>query len=136
MRMVPLLLALAAPAAAAGDGRLGGALYAGGVPLQARLLGHTEPLPDEAARCSNCHGAAGARRDAARPFAPALNREHLLQPQRRRGGPPSRYDEHSFCRALRDGIDPAWVTLPRAMPRYRLDDAQCAALWSHLTAAR
>jgi hypothetical protein len=57
----------------------------------------------------------------------------LLSPQRRRGGPASRYDRDAFCRLLRKGIDPAYVMINEEMPRYTLDDADCAALWRFLT---
>jgi hypothetical protein len=50
----------------------------------------------------------------------------------RRGGPPSRFDAAAFCRLLRTGEDPAGVLLPKAMPRYELDDAQCGQLWRFL----
>ena len=110
------------------EAALGRALYDGQHDLNAQLQGHDEPLPPLAARCINCHEGAGA-------LAPRLDARHLLQPQARRGGPPSRYDEDSFCRLLRDGIDPAWVQLPREMPRYDIQAMDCRALWAYLTQA-
>ena len=50
-----------------------------------------------------------------------------------RGGPPSGYDRGTLCRLLREGIDPAHVMVTRTMPRFDLDDAACAALWTHLS---
>ncbi|WP_250468060.1 MULTISPECIES: hypothetical protein [unclassified Caballeronia] len=41
----------------------------------------------------------------------------------------SHYDPIAFCRAIKDGVDPADIVLRRAMPRYKIADAQCAALW-------
>lgn len=105
--------------------RDGAALFEGARPLQARVAGHDERLPPEAARCINCHGASG--------FAPRLSAQALQQPQARRGGPPSRYDAASLCRLLRTGVDPAWVMVPRAMPRYDIANSDCEALWRHLT---
>jgi hypothetical protein len=132
---VTVMLAALLPASggAADDARRGAELFDGRRPLVARIAGHAEPLPAEAARCSNCHR---ENRDARDAFAPLLTRQHLLDDVARRGGPPSRYDERAFCRALRSGIDPAWIILSRAMPRYQVDEATCAALWTHLTAEK
>ena len=115
------------PQAQLGD--MGQRWYEGHAPLQARMIGHTQDLPANAAACVNCHGAGG---DNGR-FAAALNRGWLTRPQARRGGPPSVYDAQRFCRALREGVDPAWVVVNQAMPRYALTDLQCRALWTHLT---
>ena len=70
---------------------------------------------------------------AAASLGPILDRERLTERVARRGGPPSRFDERSFCRLLRTGEDPAGVILPRAMPRYEIDDADCLRLWRYLT---
>jgi hypothetical protein len=104
----------------------GQSLFEGRAALTARVSGHAAVLPPEAARCINCH--AGAQ-----PIGGALTRERLLAPLPRRGGPPSRYELASFCRLLRSGIDPAWVLIDRAMPRFELDEAQCAALWAYVS---
>ena len=108
-------------------------LFAGEPPMVARLAGHTELLPVESSRCTNCH-LAGASTVAAVPdkFGPTLNARFLRSPAARRGGPASSYDGASFCRLLREGIDPASVMLLPAMPRYELSDAQCSALWAYL----
>jgi hypothetical protein len=112
-------------------------LYAGAAPLQGTITGHAAPLPPAATRCINCHalGAAGPARAASAPgsFGPLLTRERLTQRVARRGGPPSAYDEAAFCRLLRTGIDPAYVLIPRDMPRYALADADCRGLWLYLT---
>jgi hypothetical protein len=104
----------------------GAALYEGRQPLAARVSGHEQPLPAPAARCTNCH-------EGAQAIAPALNAGTLVHRLPRRGGPPSRYDAAALCRLLRDGVDPAWVTVPRAMPRYELDERSCATLWAYLS---
>lgn len=104
----------------------GRALYDGQRALSAQVAGHDDPLPADAARCINCHEGSGA-------IAPALNARLLLKPQARRGGPPSLYDEAAFCRLLRDGLDPAFVQLPREMPRYAIETPDCNALWTYLT---
>jgi hypothetical protein len=103
----------------------GAALYEGRQPLVARVSGHEQPLPALAARCANCH-------EGAQAVAPALNERVLTQALPRRGGPPSRYDARALCRLLREGLDPALVLVPRAMPRYDIDERACAALWAHL----
>ena len=132
---------LAAPGSAApGDdaaAQRGLQLYAGTAPLQGTITGHSAPLPPAAARCINCHAAGSGEptRAASAPssFGPLLTRERLTQRIARRGGPPSQYDETAFCRLLRQGIDPAWVLIPRDMPRYEIGDADCRALWLYLT---
>ncbi|MFM2054002.1 MAG: hypothetical protein RL456_2039 [Pseudomonadota bacterium] len=124
------LVEQATQARLAADGR---ALWQGEWALTARLAGDAAVLPVQASRCVNCHGEGATGPDAGARPAPALHRAHLLDGIARRGGPPSRYDEAAFCRLLRTGVDPAAVLLPRAMPRYELGDADCAALWAHLT---
>jgi hypothetical protein len=104
----------------------GQALYDGRRPLAARLVGHDRDLPPQATVCANCHSGSSA-------IAAALTPERLTRPLPRRGGPPSRYDEAAFCRLLRSGVDPAWVMLPRAMPRYTMGNRQCRELWLALS---
>lgn len=118
----------------------GAVLFTGEGPLRAHLAGDDTPLPPESSRCRNCHvGAAssGAPSAAGDPgtasFGPALTPALLIEARARRGGPPSRYTRDSFCTLLRTGVDPAYVLLPRVMPRYELTHAECAALWSFLT---
>ena len=136
---VALAAALVMPGTAAPNDPLvqrGLQLYAGAAPLQGTITGHAAPLPPGAARCINCHalGTAGPALAASAPssFGPLLTRARLTQRTARRGGPPSAYDETSFCRLLRTGIDPAWVLIPRDMPRYELADADCRGLWLYL----
>ena len=120
------VLAAATAAFLALQGRAeGAALYEGRQPLVARVSGHEQPLPAMAARCVNCH-------EGAQAIGPALNERTLAQPLARRGGPPSRYDAVALCRLLREGVDPASVIVPRAMPRYEIDGRGCEALWAHL----
>ncbi len=105
-------------------------------PLQGTIVGHSSALPPAAARCINCHAvgrAAPASAASAASFGPLLTPQSLTGAVARRGGPPSRYDAPAFCRLLRQGVDPAWVIVPRSMPRYARSDADCHALWAHLT---
>lgn len=124
----------------------GARLFDGRAPLRARIDGHVETMAASAVVCTNCHltgAAAAAAATAAAPPAgtvpvsqtaigPILDNGDLTRLLARRGGPPSRFDETAFCRLLRTGEDPAGVLLPKAMPRYALDDAQCGQLWRFL----
>jgi hypothetical protein len=128
---VSLVLALCASAVAlaisAQHASLGRSYYDGTRTLSARIAGHDDLLPPSAVGCINCHEGSTA-------LGRALDGRRLLQAHARRGGPPSRYDESSFCRALNQGIDAAWVQLPREMPRYLLAQRECRALWAYLSA--
>jgi hypothetical protein len=122
----------------------GKALFHGTVPLKARMVGHDTDLPATAVRCSNCHSRQPAPAAAANSAAPSavsgpspqdtfgsqLSRASLLESRPRRGGPRSRYDEASFCRVLREGIDPASVMISQTMPRYRVTPQECHQLWT------
>ena len=104
---------------------------------------HTTALPPQASRCVNCHAAgtapptpasaSSAASTSTQSFGPALNAKLLLQDTRRRGGPPSRYDEAALCKLLATGVDPAYIIIPASMPRYELPPADCKALWAFLT---
>lgn len=117
-------------------------LFVGELPLRASIVGHDFVLPSEASRCTNCHTVLGATA-AATPAASsnqtlggALSAVALLEPTRRRGGPPSKFDEKSLCRLLRTGVDPALVIVSKAMPRFELTDTDCHDLWAYLSKAR
>lgn len=107
-------------------------LFTGKAALKGRISTHEMDLPAAVIRCANCH-AEGPGPAVARSNAPRLDREWLLSPRRRRGGPQSHYDRDSFCRVLRKGVDPVWVVINEEMPRYAVDDADCSALWRFLT---
>lgn len=123
------------------EARRGKELFLGRVPLKARMVGHDMDLPSSAVQCHNCHRTAGATPVAsAAPvgvasdsLGPTLNRETLTGLVPRRGGPPSRYDNESFCRVLSTAIDPAYVIVNSTMPRYKMSAADCGALWTYLT---
>ncbi len=118
---------------------LGRQLFSGELSLNGRMVGHSQVLPQQALRCTNCHQ--GETLPSPPPleadsttqdFGPKLNASTLAHPRARRGGPASLYDAKSFCRLLRDGIDPAHVMIPQTMPRYVFNDAECEALWTFL----
>jgi hypothetical protein len=120
-------------------------LFTGAAPLVGKIVGHARALPPQSVRCINCHApgsaapasvsasASASASAATNSFGPLLTRSHLTTAIERRGGPPSRYDAAAFCRLLRDGVDPAYVMIQRAMPRYTLTDADCRALWALLS---
>ncbi|SAL04582.1 hypothetical protein AWB78_07041 [Caballeronia calidae] len=93
--------------------------------MAAHLRDDERPLSSWTTRCVNCH--VGTSKAPA--FAPPLTRESLLAETSRRGGPISHYDATAFCRAVKDGVDPAGVLLRKSMPRYQIADAECMALW-------
>lgn len=110
----------------------GYALYHGHIAIDGRISGHGADMPSTAVACVNCHDPSPIAASGGRNVAP-LTRASLLESHARRGGPPSAYDEPMFCSVIRDGIDPASVMVNRLMPRFRLPDAQCSALWSYVT---
>ncbi|ADO74265.1 conserved uncharacterized protein [Stigmatella aurantiaca DW4/3-1] len=107
-------------------------LFSGTESLSAQIQGQGMPLPGEATRCENCHSDAPVR-ISFETAAPVLDAQALLTKRSRRNGPLSHYDEKTFCTLLRTGVDPALIQIQRIMPRYEIDDAQCAALFAYLT---
>jgi hypothetical protein len=129
-----LILAAASttsPAANPSSAARGASLYRGKAPLHGQIRGHDDSLPPEAIVCANCHNAKANTRLPGTP-APNLDRDLLLQARQRRGGPPSAYNQASFCRLLRTGADPGYILIAREMPAYDLTDDQCASLWTFL----
>lgn len=138
-----LALTLARANGTANNGVVSGErIFKGDAPVVAHVSGYGKPLTTEASRCANCHeiGDEGGRRraesSATEPIGPALSVEALTREAARRGGPPSSFDEASFCRLLTTGVDPAHIVVPRAMPRYDISESQCRDLWQYLTAER
>jgi hypothetical protein len=126
-----ILSAAAATAAHPNFAARGEALYRGKAPLHGKIRGHDDPLPAEAIVCANCHSAKLDTRLPGTP-APTLDAALLLDARQRRGGPPSTYNQASFCRLLRTGADPGYILIAREMPIYELTDEQCASLWTYL----
>jgi hypothetical protein len=129
-----------APSALASSIDRGREIFGGGVDITATLRGDQRSLPKQAARCLNCHtqttplAASGpAVATVADAAAPPLTAASLTSVQSRRRGPPSRFDQHSFCRLLTTGIDAADILVRRTMPIYDVAPADCAALWLFLT---
>jgi hypothetical protein len=111
--------------------RRGAALFRGKERLHAKIRGHDDFLPPEAVRCLNCHRTNDGPR-LSRVAAPHLDRSFLTSALPRRSGPPSRYDEPSFCKLLRTGVDPAFILVAREMPAFVVTDEQCSSLWVFL----
>ncbi|MBY0502859.1 MAG: SCO family protein [Bryobacteraceae bacterium] len=109
----------------------GEAIYHQALGVVPRVNG--EIVAATAARCANCHGAAGEGRREGELVAAALRGGALTELRPRRGGPPSRYTRDTFCQSLGTGIDPAGVMLDAAMPRYAASAKSCTALWQYLT---
>ena len=106
-------------------------MFLGESSLQGAIAGHAKPLPPQMVPCANCHlGKAGLGSETS--FAPTLDRSRMTEPMARRGGPLTVFSLASFCRALRTGVDPAYILITRRMPRYTLSDDQCLGLWRHL----
>jgi len=100
--------------------------------MNARLAHQPDLLPVLAIKCANCHTQVGT---GELNQSRTLSKERLLSHIPRRGAPASRFDQTTFCKLLGTGIDPAWVIIDQAMPRYELSDAQCADLWLYLTSS-
>jgi hypothetical protein len=116
---------------------VGKKLYEGELPLVGRLAGDETALPTDATRCANCHPRSDGLGDGGAPaFGPPLTRAAMSVSRQRRGGPPTRYEETTFCRLVETGVDPAYVLIARAMPRYELDAGSCRALWKYVSASR
>lgn len=92
-------------------------------------------VPASAVPCANCHGDDGLGRpeggvEPSNITWPQLTKPYGLRHASGRHHPA--YDEQSFARALRTGIDPAGTPLDAAMPKYRLSDDEVSALVAHL----
>ncbi len=121
------------PGVAAVSVRRGEAIYQGKEPLRGRIRGQDDPLPAEAIRCVNCHNPASKDRLSGRS-APRIDGAWLMETRQRHGGPPSSYNQASFCKLLRSGTDPVYVLVAREMPIYEMDDDQCGSMWMFLSA--
>ncbi|MFC3695173.1 hypothetical protein [Chenggangzhangella methanolivorans] len=104
-------------------------LFHGHAALEAKIFSGVA-LPVSASACVNCHegAASGGPRAIAR-----LDRTTFSAPRTPRGGAPVSYDEASFCRLMREGVDPASVMVSRLMPRFDVSDADCAALFAYVS---
>lgn len=139
-----LLLAGAAAAQAPSDGAV--ALYREGRLAGGRWLHGSrdggQDVQGAAAACVACHRRSGLGSAEGRLVVPPINGNWLSRPRSTNvppiaGQPPQRvvrppYDERSFARALREGVDPGGRLLSPLMPRYALGDADIRALYQYL----
>ena len=110
-------------------------IYLGEETVTGKIDGHISSLPSSLGKCVTCH-TFDRQSILEVESAPLLNRSSLLDPRSRRGGPGFSYDKTNFCKTVRTGIDPQYVVLRRAMPRFEISEAQCSALWTYLTDQR
>lgn len=106
-------------------------IFFGRMPLKGTIPGQKNLLPPERAACINCHPV-GSSPTSDGSFAPPLDRSAILEPRRRRNGPPSYFSLDTFCTLLRTGVDPVYIVVNHQMPRFELDDDQCFDLWQYL----
>jgi hypothetical protein len=111
-----------------------------GAPLTATRAG-AEPVTGEQAACVNCHRRSGLGSQEARSSFPPITGQFLFHPLA--GGtelpyiPGARlkrqpYTDITLARAIRDGVDADGRPISYLMPRFALDDADMAALITHL----
>jgi cytochrome c oxidase subunit 2 len=88
--------------------------------------------------CASCHGTDGRGRTVSSMMgsftAPDIRWSVLVAPPAGEGGAPAGvpFDEASFARAVRDGLDPEGQSLKAPMPRWRLTDQQVRALIAYI----
>jgi ABC-type branched-subunit amino acid transport system substrate-binding protein len=104
-------------------------------PIVATLGDDSDQVSASLLPCANCHGDDGRGKTEAGITPPDIRWETLTRPYQRarpggRTAPP--YTERTLIRAITMGIDPAGNRLNRAMPRYRLSQADAADLIAYL----
>jgi len=112
-------------------------LFLGQESLIGRISGQDFDLPVEASRCVNCHisdqaSQASEIKKKTQVFGPRLNQGTLLNKKSLRGGPAFSYTPKSFCRLLKTGIDPNHIMSKRSMPRYKISNKDCKAIWQYV----
>lgn len=132
LSMLCVLIGCVGAHAQTADIRRGERVYLGEADVSGHMVGHTTNLPRMALKCVNCHAKDASVQKDKTGFAPPLSGAHLLHEKSRRGGPPSKYDLPGFCKLLREGIDPAFVVIDNAMPRYKLSLVDCESLWLYV----
>jgi cytochrome c len=82
--------------------------------------------------CVACHGRSGMGSVEGARLAPPVIPPYLDAPRKLKSRPRPPYTEAALARAIRDGIDSGGNQLDRLMPRYRIGDADMAALLEYL----
>jgi mono/diheme cytochrome c family protein len=129
MRLILLLVALAASPASASAEAPSAALYLRGEGAEVRLGGGNTLLPAARFGCAGCHGEDGLGRREGGTVFPAIDWATLTDPAR-----PVSYDTGSLARAVTEGIAADGRRLAVAMPRYSVPPDTLRALPKHLAA--
>jgi hypothetical protein len=86
--------------------------------------------------CADCHGRDGKGRTISTMMgqfeAPDIRWSTLTAPRDAAGQPQTPFDEASFARAVRDGVDPEGQRLKSPMPLWQLTDAEVSAIVRYL----
>ena len=146
LAMMAAVVTLPATAAVPGDAQRGRLLYDTGADASGRPLRATRPgfgpLRPEAVACASCHRPSTMGGTEGGLLVPPVRGDILFAP----GQPPSTrlnmrwmrhqtrsaYDDASFSRALRQGIDPDGHALGPQMPRYAMGTRDQADLAAYL----
>jgi len=114
-----------------------------GAPLTATRA-DAEPMTGEQAACVNCHRRSGLGSKEARSIIPPVTGQFLFHPRADSAEelpyiPGARLDREPYtdatlARAIREGVDSEDRPLSYLMPRFALDEADMAALITHLRA--
>jgi hypothetical protein len=134
-----VLMALATQPCARADS-LGARLFEGTETLQARAYRSGVALGPAANRCANCHESAGGGR-VSDARSQSVTAERIRIPASLHVSPyplgrkRQAYDIRTLCTFLQTGVTPEGIMLTEAMPRYVVDEFQCAALLRHLSSA-
>ena len=92
-------------------------------------------LPASAAPCASCHGPDGLGREEGGLLPPDIRWSQLTKTYghvHQNGRRHQAFDEASFARLLRAGLDPADNRLDRAMPLYQMSEEDMADLVAYL----
>jgi hypothetical protein len=132
--VIAVLAAGASGARAAQDA--GARLYRDGVGVAGTpVLGTVQgdvPVTGAQVSCAGCHGRSGLGSAEGGKVAPPITGAALRAARSAGPRPRPAYDAAALARALREGVDAAGRPLDPLMPRFRLVDADVAALGAHL----
>jgi hypothetical protein len=124
-------LVLAGAGAGAGARLYREGLLPSGRPVAAVVQGDV-PVTGAQLACAACHGRSGMGSGEGGKVAPPIGATFLAAPRPKPPRPRPAYDARTLARAVREGIDSAGNRLDPMMPRYRMDDADVAALRGYL----
>jgi mono/diheme cytochrome c family protein len=102
-----------------------------GEPLEAVVEGDVT-LSGAQFSCVVCHGRSGMGSVEGARLAPPVTPVYLGAPRKLKSRPRPPYTDAALARAIREGIDAGGNRLDRLMPRYKIGDADMAALLKYL----